>query len=129
MGDGIAALELRSFVERIERLEEEKRAFSEDIREVYAELKGRGYSPKAVRELVKLRRQDPAERREFEAILDVYRDALGMARAPIKPTPLEEAIERMGTPVDLTEDERADGGVAAFVDKKGHRMTLSAGRG
>ncbi|MGP8233272.1 MAG: DUF2312 domain-containing protein [Methylovirgula sp.] len=76
--DSVAAGELKQFVERIERLEEEKKALADDIRDVYAELKGRGYDTKAVRQIVKIRKQDHAERKEMEAILDLYMQALNM---------------------------------------------------
>jgi uncharacterized protein (UPF0335 family) len=77
--NGVAAGELKQFVERIERLEEEKKALADDIRDVYAELKGRGYDTKAVRQIVKIRKQDHAERKEMEAILDLYMQALNMS--------------------------------------------------
>ena len=76
--DTVAAEELKQFVERIERLEEEKKGISDDIKEVFAELKGRGYDAKIVRKIVQIRRQDAAERQEQEAILDLYLQALGM---------------------------------------------------
>lgn len=69
---------LKAFIERIERLEEEKRALSEDIKEVYAEAKGTGYDVKIMRKIVSLRRQDRHKRREEEEILDLYLSALGM---------------------------------------------------
>ena len=69
----IAADQLRSFIERIERLEEEKAALSSDIREVYAELKGTGFEPKTVREIVRLRKLDSNELLEQEALLDTYK--------------------------------------------------------
>ena len=75
---GVAAGELRQFIERIERLEEEKAALDDDIKDVMAELKGRGYDVKAVRAILKLRKQDPDERQEAEAILELYMNALGM---------------------------------------------------
>ncbi|MBM3504053.1 MAG: DUF2312 domain-containing protein [Alphaproteobacteria bacterium] len=75
----IAADQLRSFIERIERLEEEKAALTGDIREVYAELKGTGFEPKIVRQLVRMRKMDKAEYDEQEALLDIYKSALGMA--------------------------------------------------
>jgi uncharacterized protein (UPF0335 family) len=75
----IAADQLRSFIERIERLEEEKAALSSDIREVYAELKGSGFEPKTVRQVVRLRKLDSNELLEQEALLDTYKSALGMA--------------------------------------------------
>lgn len=74
----VARDQLKSFVERIERLEEEKGGLAEDIREVYAEAKAFGFDTKAVRQIIKERGQDKDERDEFEAILDTYRAALGM---------------------------------------------------
>ena len=70
--------QLKAFVERIERLEEEKKALSDDIRDVYAEAKGSGFDIKALRAIIKLRKQDVDERREHEAILETYMHALGM---------------------------------------------------
>lgn len=76
---GVAADELRQFVERIERLEEEKAGIASDIKDVYAELKGRGFDTKAIRQIVRLRKQDHTERQEQEAILELYMQALGMS--------------------------------------------------
>jgi len=70
--------QLKAFVERIERLEEEKKATSDDIRDVYAEAKGTGYDIKALRTIVRLRKQDTDERREEQAVLETYMHALGM---------------------------------------------------
>ena len=70
---------LRLFIERIERLEEEKRGISDDIREVYSEAKSTGYDAKIMREIVKLRALAPHDRAERDAILETYRAALGMA--------------------------------------------------
>ncbi len=75
---GIAAAQLKSIIERIERLEEEKKALADDIRDVYAEAKANGYDTKTLRQVVKIRKQDRAEREEQEALLDVYMHALGM---------------------------------------------------
>lgn len=75
---GIVADELRQFVERIENLEEEKKNVQDDIKDVYAEAKGRGFDTKAIRTIVKLRKQDREERQEQEAILELYMHALGM---------------------------------------------------
>ncbi|MCZ7660122.1 MAG: DUF2312 domain-containing protein [Xanthobacteraceae bacterium] len=69
---------LKAFVERIERLEEEKKALADDIKDVYAEAKGNGFDVKALRTVVRLRKQDVQERKEQEAILEVYLQALGM---------------------------------------------------
>ena len=69
---------LKAFVERIERLEEEKKAIADDIRDVYAEAKGTGFDVKALRTIVRMCKQDVNERREQEAILETYMRALGM---------------------------------------------------
>jgi uncharacterized protein (UPF0335 family) len=71
--------QLKSLVERIERLEEEKKTIAGDIKEVYAEAKGNGFDTKVLRKVVSLRRKDQAERQEEEAMIDVYLAALGMA--------------------------------------------------
>ena len=75
---GIAADRLRTFVERIERLEEEKAAITADIHEVYAEAKGAGFNAKILRQIVRLRGLDQADRREQEAILELYKRALDL---------------------------------------------------
>ncbi|HEV7284107.1 MULTISPECIES: DUF2312 domain-containing protein [Kaistia] len=75
---GVAAAQLRSIVERIERLEEEKKAIADDIKDVYGEAKANGYDTKALRKIVALRKQDANEREEQEAILELYKNALGM---------------------------------------------------
>jgi uncharacterized protein (UPF0335 family) len=69
---------LKAFVERVERLEEEKKAIADDIRDVYAEAKGNGFDVKSLRIVVRLRKQDINERKEQEAILETYLHALGM---------------------------------------------------
>jgi uncharacterized protein (UPF0335 family) len=74
----VAAGQLRAFIERIERLEEEKQTIADDIKDVYAEAKGTGFDTKAVRTIIRLRKKDQAERQEEEAILDLYKAALGM---------------------------------------------------
>ena len=73
-----AKAKLKSIVERIEKLEEEKKTIADDIREVYAEAKGEGFDVKALRAVVRMYRQDKSERQEYEALVDLYRDALGM---------------------------------------------------
>lgn len=75
---GIAGEALRAYIERVERLEDEKRALAGDIREVYAEAKGNGFEPRIMRKLVSLRRMTAADRDEEEALLDVYRTAVGV---------------------------------------------------
>lgn len=75
---GVAADELRQFVERVERLNEAKAAVADDIKEVFAEAKGRGFDTKAMREVIRLRKKDHAERQEEEAIVELYSTALGL---------------------------------------------------
>ena len=70
--------QLKAFVERVERLEEEKKAIADDIKDVYAEAKGNGFDVKALRTIIRLRKQDADERREQETILETYMHALGM---------------------------------------------------
>jgi uncharacterized protein (UPF0335 family) len=70
--------QLKSVIERVERLEEEKKTISDDIRDVYAEAKGNGFDVKALRAIVRLRKQDANERAEQETILETYMQALGM---------------------------------------------------
>ncbi len=72
-----AAEQIRSYVERVERLEEEKQTFVKDIREVYKEAKSNGFDPKVLRAVVRLRAQDKAKREEFESLLDAYMTAIG----------------------------------------------------
>ena len=79
MGGGkVAADELRLLIERAERLEEEKKGIADDIKEVMAEAKGRGYDPKAIRTLLRIRKQKREEFQEEQSILEVYMQALGM---------------------------------------------------
>jgi len=77
-GGGVAADRLRSIVERIERLEEEKAALAADIREVYSEAKGAGFDVKVLRQVVRLRKVNQSDRQQMEHLLDVYKSALGM---------------------------------------------------
>ncbi|HSU04950.1 MAG TPA: DUF2312 domain-containing protein [Acetobacteraceae bacterium] len=75
---GIAADRLRSLVDRIERLEEERKALGNDIKDIYAEAKSAGFDVKVLRQLIRIRKQEPADIEEQETLLDVYRRALGM---------------------------------------------------
>jgi uncharacterized protein (UPF0335 family) len=87
--------QLKAIIERIERLEEEKKAISDDIRDVYTEAKGNGYDVKALKTIIKMRKQDANERAEQETILDLYLTALGM----LADTPLgRAAVERATRP-------------------------------
>jgi uncharacterized protein (UPF0335 family) len=78
---GVAGEQLKSFIERIERLEEERRTLSGDIKEVYAEAKGTGFEPKIMRQIIKIRKMDKEEVDEEESLLDLYKRALGMSSA------------------------------------------------
>lgn len=78
MSDIIAADQLRLFIERVERLEEEKRGIMDDIKDIYAEAKANGFDPKIMREIVKLRRMEKNARDEAEMLLETYRNALGI---------------------------------------------------
>lgn len=90
--NGVDGSHLRAFIERIEKLEEEKRAIADDIKDVYAEAKGTGFDAKMLRKIVAMRRMDADKRAEEEAILDLYMSALGM----LADTPLgQAAIERV----------------------------------
>jgi len=75
---GIAADRLRSIVDRIERIHEERKALGQDISDIYAEAKSAGFDVKALKELIRIRAKEPAEQEELETLLDVYRRALGM---------------------------------------------------
>lgn len=75
---GVAVDQLKSIIARIEKLEEEKAAIADDIRDVFAEAKGNGFDIKAIRQIIKLRKMDAQEREEEETILDTYMRALGM---------------------------------------------------
>ncbi len=75
---GVAVDRLRSLIERIERLEEERKALGNDIKDIYGEAKSAGFDPKVLRQLIRIRKQEAAEVEEQETMLDIYRRALGM---------------------------------------------------
>ncbi|MFT8484271.1 MAG: DUF2312 domain-containing protein [Gluconobacter cerinus] len=75
---GIAADRLRSIIERVERLEEERKALSGDIKDIFSEAKSAGFDVKVIKQIIRLRKQEPAEAEEQETLLDIYRRALGM---------------------------------------------------
>lgn len=75
---GIAADRLRSIIERVERLEEERKALAGDIKDIFTEAKSAGFDVKVIRQIIRLRKQEPAEVEEQETLLDIYRRALGM---------------------------------------------------
>jgi uncharacterized protein (UPF0335 family) len=136
---GIAGDRLRSFIERIERLEIEKQALAEDIKEVFAEAKGTGFDTKTMRQIIKLRKMSADERDEAEALLDLYKAALGMlsdtplgeaairriTRKPPAPAPEESGAPAAAAPEpslpnepqDTVDDARARGREAALAGK------------
>ncbi len=89
-GGNVSAEQLRLFIERIERLNEEKQGIADDIKDVFAEAKGQGYDVKTMRQIIKLRKMEKDVRDEQEALLEVYKEALGM----LADTPLGEAAMR-----------------------------------
>jgi len=76
--NGVAGERLKAFIERIERMEEEKQSIVEDIKEIYAEVKGVGFDPKTVRKIVQLRKIDSDKRKELEELEELYKSAIGM---------------------------------------------------
>ena len=93
IGTNLSTEQLKSIVERIERLEEEKKTIAADIKEVYAEAKGNGFDTKILRKVISLRKKDANEREEEESMMDLYLQALGM----LADTPLgRAAMERDG---------------------------------
>ena len=78
MTDNVSAEQLRQFIERIERLEEEKKAFSDDIKDVYSEAKSTGFDAKTIRKIVALRKMEKHHRDEADALMETYRNALGL---------------------------------------------------
>ena len=100
MADGTGNLardHLRAFIERIERLEEEKATLMEDIREIYAEAKGTGFDPKIMRQVVRIRKIEPDQRQEQEYVLDTYLSALGMLEQSVEEKVLSpEVAEQVG---------------------------------
>lgn len=121
---GLAADRLRSFVERIERLMEEKKALAEDISEVFKEAKGCGFDVKIIRQVIKDRALSRDELDEREHLLALYRKALGvLVDTPLGEASVRSAVKKLGKPVPLTDAERAKGGAAAF-EKDGVRMSI-----
>jgi uncharacterized protein (UPF0335 family) len=93
----VAADQLRLYIERVERLEEEKKGISEDIQDVYLEAKSQGYDPKTMRAVIRLRKMEKTAREEAEALLDTYKAALGMdyAGTPLGSATVRRAFENL----------------------------------
>lgn len=122
MSESIAADELRLLIERIERLEEEKKAIADDIKEVYAEAKSRGYDTKTMRECVKLRKLETHVRREREALLDTYKAALGLdySETPLGSAAVQRAAQKL-------HDTVTAGGGTMTVEIPGHEPVTIGG--
>jgi uncharacterized protein (UPF0335 family) len=119
---GIAGDRLRSFIERIERLEEEKRALGSDIKEVYSEAKGSGFDTKIMRLLIKERRLDKDDRDEQETLLDLYRRALGMlADTPLGDAALAKVTKRGAQKVRSAAKEFID----SVANKPGDSVSIT----
>lgn len=106
---GVAADKLQRFVERIERLEEEKAGIASDIKDIYAEAKSDGFDTKAIREIIRLRKMAPHERRAREATLDIYKAALGMLEdTPLGQAAIERLTKKRRPPEDEDDDRQTD---------------------
>lgn len=98
--------QIKALVERIEKLEEEKAAIAEDIKEVYAEAKGNGFDPKIIKKVIALRKQDAAKIKEEQALIATYMDALGMlATTPLGAAAIKSATKK---PASVVEDADLD---------------------
>ena len=104
---GVAGDRLKSFIERIERLEEEKRALAEDIKEVYAEAKGTGFDTKIMRQLIKIRKMDKDDLDEQETLLDVYKRAIGMLPLAVSEIRLAAAVSEKPREPNFTDETKA----------------------
>ncbi|MBA9067195.1 uncharacterized protein (UPF0335 family) [Methylobacterium sp. RAS18] len=146
----VAADQLKTIIERIERLEEEKAGIAGDVKDVYAEAKANGFDTKVIRKIIAMRKRDYDERMEEEAILELYMQALGMladtplgraaaerdfgrgrvdavARRAASAPSMRKAVQALGTPVPVTDAERKKGTVASF-ERDGMRMSIQIPR-
>jgi uncharacterized protein (UPF0335 family) len=120
--------QLEGYIGEVERWEEQKKIIVDDIGLIYTAAKDAGFDTRAMRQIVKDRKIAKDKREAFEAIVDVYKHALGMlADLPLGAASLDRAINNLGDPVELTDEERAKGYTAAFI-KDGHRMAIGLGR-
>ena len=128
MTNGINGDDLISFIERIEKLSEEKAGLASDIKSVFDEARGTGFAPKIMRRVIAIRKQDTAAREAFEEVLALYMEAIGMlAGTPLGGAAVKRVIKGIGTLTELTEDEIAKGCIFAFIDKRGNRCTIGEG--
>ena len=152
MTEAINSGHLRAFVERIERLNEEKAALGEDIKQVYAEAKSNGFDPKILRKVIAINKQDPDRRAEECALVEAYcaaiwgdtplgqaakdRDDEGRQVAPVRAKgglkseaagALRQAVGKLGKPVALTDAEKRQGVTAAFEGRDGIRTSIAFG--
>lgn len=122
VGNSVSGELLRGFVERLERLGDDKKAVGDDEKVVYAEAKSSGFAPRYIRAILRLRRKSPSERDEDEAMMDLYASALGMARE----TPLFRHVEGMGVDVAARENVIAALKLLAPMDGE---ITVKVGSG
>lgn len=126
--DAVAGEQLKAFVERIERLEEEKAAITADIKEIYAEAKGNGFDTKVLRKVIVIRKQDHAERLELESLLDLYLNALGMSAPPRDDdTPLSSALRASASSGPVSEFLAKNGGTIS-IRENGKETVIASGR-
>ncbi len=118
----VSSEELRSFIERLERVGEEKKGLADFEKQIYAEIKARGYTPKYIRAILKLRKKQPSERDEDEAMLDLYSSAVGMAQ---KTPPLFRSVAQMG--VDVAAKEAVIEALKLLVPKGGEIVVRTTG--
>lgn len=117
--------QLEGYISEVERWEDQKKIIVDDIGLIYTAAKDAGFDTKAMRLIVKDRKIARDKREAFEAIVDVYKHALGMlSDLPLGQSSLQRAVSAFGEPVPLTEEEKAKGYTAAFVDEKGGRVAL-----
>jgi uncharacterized protein (UPF0335 family) len=117
--------QLEGYITEVERWEDQKKIIVDDIGLIYTAAKDAGFEVKAMRQIVRERKVSRDKREAYEAIVDVYKHALGMlADLPLGLSGVQRAVAEFGEPVELTEDERAKGYTAAFIDKSGTRVAM-----
>jgi len=125
--DSVAGDQLRAFIERIERLDAELKAINDDKKEVFAEAKGNGFDTKVMKIILKERRQDASERMELEALVELYRAALGMAVAPLDYD--DEIGTRVATRAPAQSNHNLPEGVAAEAEAGGRPVSADKSTG
>lgn len=117
--------QLEGYISEIERWEDQKKIIVDDIGLIYTGAKDAGFDTKAMRQIVRERKIAKDKREAFEAVVDVYKHALGMlSDLPLGEAGLKQAVADFGEPTELTEEEKAKGYTAAFIDKSGSRVAM-----